>query len=105
MKASVPELLEEYGLLQSDIILSHACGSTAEELQTLREAGTYISSTPATESQMAHGQIVGFREHVLGSIGADCECANIQVMATADDIKAIRIILLRYWTQCGSDLP
>ncbi|KAL2419258.1 hypothetical protein ABEF95_001783 [Exophiala dermatitidis] len=73
---SVPKALEQYGLLRSDIILSHATGSTEDELQLLNNAGAYISATPATESQMAHGEIVGFRKDVLGSIGADCQSNN-----------------------------
>ncbi|EHY53556.1 hypothetical protein HRR83_003763 [Exophiala dermatitidis] len=73
---SVPEALEQYGLLGSDIILSHATGSTEDELQLLKSAGAYISATPATESQMAHGEVVGFRKDVLGSIGADCQSNN-----------------------------
>jgi cytosine/adenosine deaminase-related metal-dependent hydrolase len=70
----VPRALKEYGLLKPDIILSHATGSTEEELQILQESGAFISTTPATESQMAHGEIIGFRKDVRGSIGADCMC-------------------------------
>lgn len=69
----MPELLHDYGLLQPDVILSHACGSTQNELKLLRDAGAFVSCTPPTESQMAHGQLVGFQDGVLGSLGADCE--------------------------------
>ena len=72
MALSVPETLEEYGLLKPDIILSHATGSTKKELELLREAGAFVSTTPATESQMAHGEMIAFRKDVAASIGADC---------------------------------
>lgn len=42
----------------------------------MRKSGVAISCTPATESQMAHGDIVGFRSDVIGSLGADCHSSN-----------------------------
>lgn len=74
MGLSVPKALEEYGLLKSDIILSHATGSTEDELLILQKSGAFVSATPATESQMAHGEVLGFRKDVRGSVGADCRC-------------------------------
>ncbi|KAJ9616824.1 hypothetical protein H2200_000543 [Cladophialophora chaetospira] len=76
MGLSVPKALQQYELLKSDIILSHATGSTEEELQIFQDSGAFVSSTPATESQMAHGEIVGFRKDVRASIGADCHSNN-----------------------------
>ena len=73
---SVPQILKDLDLLGPDILLSHATGSTDEELNMLTDAGAYISSTPATESQMAHGDVIGFRPNVLSSLGADCESNN-----------------------------
>jgi cytosine/adenosine deaminase-related metal-dependent hydrolase len=72
MTFSVPDVLKNCNLLQPDILISHATGSTNEELEMLKENGVYVSCTPGTESQMAHGDLVGFREDVLGSLGADC---------------------------------
>jgi cytosine/adenosine deaminase-related metal-dependent hydrolase len=76
MGFSVPNMLQEYGLLKPDILLSHATGSNDDEFKLLKDAGIYISCTPGTESQMAHGDIVGFRPDVLGSLGSDCHSNN-----------------------------
>ncbi|EXJ62210.1 hypothetical protein A1O7_02643 [Cladophialophora yegresii CBS 114405] len=76
MGLSVPKALEQYGLLKPDIILSHATGSTEEELQILQKSGAFVSTTPGTESQMAHGEVIGFRKDVRASIGADCHSNN-----------------------------
>jgi hypothetical protein len=72
MTFSVPDVLKGCNLLRPDILISHATGSTIEELKLLKDNGVYISCTPGTESQMAHGDLVGFRPDVLGSLGADC---------------------------------
>lgn len=69
---SIPQILQDHQLLGPDVLLSHATGSTDTEFNILREAGAYLSCTPATESQMAHGSLVGFRGDVLASLGADC---------------------------------
>jgi cytosine/adenosine deaminase-related metal-dependent hydrolase len=76
MGFSIPNLLRDYGLLKSDILLSHGTGSTDEEFKLLKDAGVYVSCTPGTESQMAHGDLVGFRPDVLGSLGSDCHSNN-----------------------------
>ena len=70
---SVPKVLDDLNLLGPDMILSHSIGSTDDELKLLRDAGVYTSATPATESQMAHGDIVGFRDEILAAMGADCK--------------------------------
>lgn len=74
--AAVPRILDEHGLLGKDIILSHGTGSTDDEFEMMYKAGVKISCTPATESQMAHGEVVGFRNDVHGSLGADCHSNN-----------------------------
>ena len=76
MGFSVPNVLKDYGLLKPDILLSHATGSNDEEFKLLKDTGVYISCTPGTESQMAHGDLVGFRSDVLGSLGSDCHSNN-----------------------------
>ena len=73
MTLSVPMVLNKYGLLEKDILISHGTGSTKEELQLLSGAGVYVSCTPGTESQMAHGSFVDFESGTLGSLGADCK--------------------------------
>ncbi|KAK4496127.1 hypothetical protein PRZ48_012106 [Zasmidium cellare] len=73
---SVPETLKDYGLLGPDIILSHGTGSTDEEFKMLKDSGSVVCMTPATESQMAHGEVAGFRKDVFGCFGADCHSNN-----------------------------
>jgi cytosine/adenosine deaminase-related metal-dependent hydrolase len=50
MTFSVPHVLEDCSLLQSDVVISHATGSTNKELKLLKDNGVYISCTPGTES-------------------------------------------------------
>ena len=54
------------------VLLSHATGSTEDEFKILRDAGMYVSYTPATESQMGHGDVVDFKYGVLAWLGTDC---------------------------------
>lgn len=72
MGDAVPTILKRYGLLGPDVIMSHATGSTEEELKLMKDEKVKISCTPSTESQMAHGDPVGFCPDVLGSLGSDC---------------------------------
>lgn len=68
------EKLEDYGLLNTDILLSHASNLTSSDIEKLNEAEAFISTTPDTELQMGHGDIVCFREgcHGISSLGIDC---------------------------------
>lgn len=70
--------LEEYGLLNSDILLSHASNLTTSDTEKLNKVKTAISTTPDTELQMGHGDIVCFREGCFGisSLGIDCHSVN-----------------------------
>lgn len=72
MTSSVPKMMSDYGLLGSDVLISHATGSTDEDFKLMKDAGVFVSTTPATETQMAHGDMVAFRDDVLGCLGADC---------------------------------
>jgi cytosine/adenosine deaminase-related metal-dependent hydrolase len=76
MGAAIPTILKSYNLLGPDIILSHGTGSTDDEFKLMKDEGVKISCTPSTESQMAHGDLVGFRSDVLGSLGSDCKHNN-----------------------------
>ena len=89
MGFSVPQTLKDYKLLGPDILLSHATGSTDEEFELLKEAGVHISCTPSTESQMAHGDLVGFRDDTLGSLGADCNLPLPTILQTAYTVGPI----------------
>lgn len=80
---SVPSILHNYSLLGPDVLLSHATGSSETDFALLRSSGAFISGTPATESQMAHGEVVCFRDDVNASLGADCHSANSASMLHA----------------------
>ncbi len=54
-------ILPSYRLLNSDIPLSHANGTSESDAKQLSSAGAHISSTPITELQMALGTPVCFR--------------------------------------------
>lgn len=98
---SVPETLKEYGLLGPDVLLSHGTGSTDEEFKWLKEAGTLVCMTPATESQMAHGEVAGFRQDVIGYLGADCEyCPDEDVAHHTDHCRATRTTMPRSSMPC-----
>ena len=103
MKLSVVEALEQYGLLRSDIVLSHATGSTEKEMKMVRESGAFISACPATESQMAHGEVIGFRRDVLASLGSDCTFQRVLAPLHPKWLipeQVIRTTLLPYCTAC-----
>ena len=72
--SSVPELLSQYGLLKSDVLLSHATGGTANDAKLLKQAGANVSTTPETEGQMGLGLPVGFGDDFkdIASLGIDC---------------------------------
>ena len=106
MGFSVPNLLNEYGLLTSHILLSHGTGSTDEEFKVLKDAGVYISCTPGTESQMAHGDIVGFRSDVLGSLGSDCHSNNqTSILHAMDTGLAVARALRNHQLLSGGHFP
>ena len=78
--------MHQYSLLGPDILLSHATGSSETDFALLNSSGVGISCTPATESQMAHGEIVGFQSNLNASLGADCYSANEASMLHAMQI-------------------
>ncbi|KAH8690794.1 hypothetical protein BGW36DRAFT_306301 [Talaromyces proteolyticus] len=61
-------------LLGPDLLFSHGSALADDEIESLREAGSAISSTPDTELQMGMGQPVCFRAHKMdchASLGAE----------------------------------
>ncbi|KFY72790.1 hypothetical protein V499_07087 [Pseudogymnoascus sp. VKM F-103] len=70
-KASTVELLDSYGLLGPDIVLSHATNLTFAEHAVLHAAKVHVSSTPSSEAQTALGWPVALRSDVHGSLGVD----------------------------------
>ena len=82
--------LEDYGLLGPDVLLSHATNLSAADIERLNKARASISSTPDTELQMGHGDIVCFREGCFGisSLGIDCHSNN-----SGDMVSQMRLAL------------
>jgi cytosine/adenosine deaminase-related metal-dependent hydrolase len=75
---STVDVLESYGLLESDILLSHATGLSDSDAEKLRNVNAALSSTPDTELQMGHGWPVCFQDNVnsISSLGVDCHSNN-----------------------------
>ncbi|PLB37696.1 Metallo-dependent hydrolase [Aspergillus candidus] len=78
------DLLEDYGLLGPDILLSHATNCTPTDIEKLQKAQSWISSTPDTELQMGHGKPVCFQAGCrdISSLGIDCHSNNSSDMMT-----------------------
>ncbi|KAI1035538.1 hypothetical protein LB504_006021 [Fusarium proliferatum] len=78
LPGSTVDLLESYGLLEKDILLSHATPLNDSDAQKLQRVGASISSTPDTELQMGHGWPVCFQENAksISSLGIDCHSNN-----------------------------
>ncbi|KAF7294536.1 5-methylthioadenosine/S-adenosylhomocysteine deaminase n1 [Mycena indigotica] len=81
---SVVELLEAYGLLGPDILLSHASNATPNDAALLASANAHVSTTPETELQAALGFPVAFRDdlHGVASLGVDSHSNNSGDMLT-----------------------
>lgn len=75
---SVVDTLDSYGLLASDIVISHATNPKPSDIGKLAKAKAWISSTPDTELQMGHGYPICFDEGCSGisSLGVDCHSNN-----------------------------
>ncbi|OAQ60768.2 amidohydrolase family protein [Pochonia chlamydosporia 170] len=78
---SLVSKLHSGGLLQSDILFSHAGGATLDDVNLLRQANCFISVTPNTEEAMQVGPAVPFRQNLSGvneicSLGVDCHSAT-----------------------------
>ncbi|RAL01340.1 Metallo-dependent hydrolase [Aspergillus ibericus CBS 121593] len=81
---SLVDLLDNYGLLGPDILFSHATHLTTTDAEKLSKAKSWISSTPGSELQMAHGYPVCFQEGCsdISSLGIDCHSSSSSDMAT-----------------------
>lgn len=64
-------MLKEYGLLKSDVIISHATQASDEDGKIIAQAGAYVAATPESECQMGMGLPLAFREGVPVALGAD----------------------------------
>ena len=72
------DLLEAYGLLEEDLLFSHATPLNDSDASKIEKARASISSTPDTELQMSHGWPVCFQENckAFSSLGVDCHSNN-----------------------------
>ncbi|KAF7375858.1 Metallo-dependent hydrolase [Mycena sanguinolenta] len=87
---SVVNILDSYGLLKDDILLSHANQAFDEDAAQLVAKNAHVSATPDTELQMAHGTPVCFRPdlHKISSLGIDCHSNN-----SGDILSQMRLAL------------
>jgi cytosine/adenosine deaminase-related metal-dependent hydrolase len=78
IEASLVDMLEGYGLLEKDILLSHATPLNDSDAEKLKKVGAAVSSTPETELQMSHGWPVCFQDNCssISSLGIDCHSNN-----------------------------
>ncbi|KAH0415886.1 Metallo-dependent hydrolase, partial [Aureobasidium melanogenum] len=78
--SSLPKLINSYGLLDDRFLFSHSNNMTPEEVELCHSKGFWISSTPDTELQMAHGSPVCFDDKIgvqsRCSLGVDCHSNN-----------------------------
>ncbi|RHZ62452.1 uncharacterized protein CDV56_105925 [Aspergillus thermomutatus] len=75
---SIIDVLDGYGLLGPDLLISHATNMTDADGEKLKRARASVSSTPDTELQMGLGYPVCFRNDVkaISSFGVDCHANN-----------------------------
>jgi cytosine/adenosine deaminase-related metal-dependent hydrolase len=87
---SIVNILDSYGLLKDDILLSHANHAHPEDAVKLIAENAHISSTPDTELQIGVGSPVCFRPdlHKISSLGIDCHSNN-----SADLLSQMRLAL------------
>ncbi|KAH8812267.1 hypothetical protein F5884DRAFT_784915 [Xylogone sp. PMI_703] len=87
---SIVDAIDAYGLLNSDILISHASNLSSSDAAKLTKAGASISSTPDTELQMGLGYPVCFQDDVkaISSLGIDCHSNN-----SADIVGQMRLSL------------
>ncbi|KAH8824996.1 hypothetical protein DL96DRAFT_154509 [Flagelloscypha sp. PMI_526] len=91
--ASMIRKAHEHGVLASDWIFSHSSGTTESEVSLLTSAGAHISTTPATELQMAMPVVPihepGFKALRKNlTIGIDCNCCY-----SGDIVGQMRLLL------------
>lgn len=55
------DALDDYKLLDSGILLTHATNLIQSDIAKLNKAKAWISTTPDTELQMGHDNIICFR--------------------------------------------
>lgn len=72
------------GILGPDVIFSHTTNPTPEDIKLLHESGAHVSSTPSTELQMGHGNIICFDANITSraSLGIDCHSATSSSIPT-----------------------
>ena len=87
-------LLDDYGILGSEFVISHANAPDEEtrksDAEKLKKYNAHTSSTPDTELQMGHGDCVCFDKYhaPFASLGSDCHSNN-----SGDMLSAMRLAL------------
>jgi cytosine/adenosine deaminase-related metal-dependent hydrolase len=64
--------MDSYGLLKSDVIISHATQASSEDGYLMSSKDVWVSTTPESEGQMALGIPLTFREDIKACLGVDC---------------------------------
>jgi cytosine/adenosine deaminase-related metal-dependent hydrolase len=87
---SLVDTLDSYDLLGPDILFSHATNLTESDISKMTQAKAWISTTPDTELQMGHGNIVCFRKGCtdMSALGIDCHSNN-----SGDIVSQMRLAL------------
>lgn len=83
----LPPLLKEYGLLDKNIVLSHAGGATAEDAALIRESGAHVSSTPSLEAAMGLGPQAVFRDDLPGVASFGIGCHSITSSSIVNEMR------------------
>ncbi|KAJ6088369.1 Metallo-dependent hydrolase [Penicillium sp. IBT 16267x] len=87
---SLVDVLDNYGLLGPDILLSHATNISSAEIEKLVNAKAWITCAAELEHQMGHGYPVCFDDGCakISSLGIDCHSNN-----SGDMVHQMRLAL------------
>ncbi|RDW85548.1 hypothetical protein BP5796_03873 [Coleophoma crateriformis] len=88
---SVPQIMHNYGLLDSSVLLSHATGSTKACIDLIREANCHISTTPSTEFQAALGSPVALDPEldIQSQCGLGIDCHSYNSASIASEMRTL----------------
>ena len=83
-QGSAAKTLEDLGLLDKDILLSHGSVLSAEDAELVEKRGAWLSSTPACEMHTGLGDPIAFRDDVKSRTSLGC-CSNSVVRGSLLD--------------------
>lgn len=87
-------MLNDYRILDSSVLFSHAGGATATDAALFHKTNSHVSTTPSTELQMGIGDVIlnPFRSDIniqsQCSLGVDCHSNN-----SASMVSEMRLLL------------